>query len=85
MNDAELALIVAALDEGQVLITRHQEDEWGIARVGDDAPEGNGYRYWTSRYGAEEQHTEERLDRAGVCARLAGYSYALIRARLRRS
>ena len=33
MNDAELALIVAALDEGHVLITRHQEDEWGIARV----------------------------------------------------
>ena len=49
MNDAELALIVAALDEGHVLITRHQEDEWGIARVDGDAPERNVYRYWTSR------------------------------------
>jgi hypothetical protein len=66
MNDAELALIVAALDEGQVLITRHQEDEWGIARVGGDALERNVYRYWAS-------------------ARLAGYTYATIRTRLRRS
>jgi hypothetical protein len=85
MNDAELALIVAALDEGQVLITRHQEDEWGIARVGGDALERNVYRYWASRFGPEEQHTEERLDSAGVRARLAGYTYATIRTRLRRS
>ena len=84
MNDAELARIVAALDEGQVLITRHQEDEWGIARVGGDAPERHVYRYWSSRFGPGEQHTEERLDGAGVRARLAGYTYAAIRARLRR-
>jgi hypothetical protein len=40
---------------------------------------------WASRFGPEEQHTEERLDSAGVRARLAGYTYATIRTRLRRS
>ncbi len=80
MKDTEAAILVTKLRAGKRLVTRFQEESWGVKYVGDGR-----YLKWSRRYepdGREEESEETMSEEALLAFLKVHFRYEVMAARL---
>lgn len=80
MKDTEAAILVTKLRAGKKLVTRFQEESWGLRYLGDGC-----YLKWSRRYepdGREEESQETMSEEGLLSFLITHFRYDVMAARL---